>query len=290
MDFVVGFLTHEGNLPLQKVDAHSRRVGLYYKAHPERIREFKGESLTGNAKLIVGMILSTGIAYNYNLEMSETNNNGGSLGLLRALPTASGTVGFSSKLNLQRQNTRIFSVTDTFGKLVTETDPRYCTDRFIANPNIVYPLTGNIGMLPVIREFVNLALFSNLSGSAVKNFTTPDGPSQMAEQLEFTTTIDVSATPKIIFSPASKVNLHIAEFSLSAQAVRKDLHKLTVGLYIPNGAIAARDVIIRNLTGVGPMGTLATANFTNEAEAGALAVVNQALLLKLFRPQIVVQP
>ena len=296
IDAVLGYLTDPRNANLNKVDEHSRRVGLTYaearREKPDAIRRFRPALLTGAARNIVGLIWSTGIAYNYNLEMTETNNNGGSLNLINALPTSTRMFGFGSSLNLQRQNTRIFTITDTFGSLVADLDPRYCDYGYqVESKNILYPLTGKIGMRPVIQEFTVMAIFDNLSGDARSDFSKPEGPSQMAEQLEFTTTIDVSASPKVTFEPLGP-GLHVADASFTAQSVRKDFHKLTLGLYVPTNAPLAdiRGGVLRDLAAPS-VGALASAPVRTPGEEGALAVVNQALLLKLFQVRTqVIQP
>ncbi|MEG9524251.1 MAG: hypothetical protein MIL41_00450 [Hyphomicrobiales bacterium] len=293
---MLGFLTNPTNEKYNRVDLPSRVVGERYKGSPETlpadIRTFRPAMLTGNARRIADLIWSVGIAYNYNLEMTENNNNDGALNLVNILPTSNRTFGFSSKLDLERQNTRIFTITDTLGSLVAETPAYYCGPRYVAEgENFIYPLTGRIGMERVIQEFVVMAIFDNLSDDRTKDFTKADGPSQLSEQLQFTTTIDVSTTPKVTFTPVG-VGLHVADASFRAQAIRKDLHKLTVGLYVPKATPldAIRGGILGGLSPV-PFGTLASAPVRNRAEVGALAAVNQALALQLFqrRLQVIVQ-
>ena len=138
IDFIIGFLTKNPN----KVDLPSQRIGEQYLKDRSDIRNFHLDKLSGYAKYVVGLIWKTGVADNYNLEMTENNNNDGSIDFLGGIPTSGRFLGATSKLDLQRQNTRIFTTTDTLGKLVSDIDPRYCFDPYIAEPNIIYPLTG----------------------------------------------------------------------------------------------------------------------------------------------------
>ncbi|MCJ2050880.1 hypothetical protein [Methylobacterium sp. J-070] len=296
IDSVLGYLTDERNKGAHQVDEHSRNLGNKYKealkTDPGAMRSFRPDKLTGVAQKVVDLIWRTGIAYNYNLEMTETNNNDGSLNLINIFPKSSRSLGFGAKLDLQRQNTRIFTITDTFGVLASNTDPDYCNYGYqIKDKNIIYPITGRIGIDEVIHEFTAMALFDNLSGKDGDDPSSPKGPSQMAEQLEFTTTIDVSIAPKVTFTPIGR-GLHVADASLSEESIRKDLHKLTLGLYVPSNAplAAIRGGILHDL-GTPAVNALASAPVRTPGEEGALAIVNQALLLKLFQFRAqVVQP
>ena len=164
--------------------------------------------------------------------MTENNNNDASLDLLGGIPTSGRFFGFSSKFDLARQNTRIFTTADTLGKMAAELDDQYCSKKYIVSENIVYPLTGKIGIETVLQQFVQMAIFDGLTGNGKDDFTKPKGPAQMSEGLQFTTTLNLSATPKVVFAPATH-DLHVLDASFTAQAIRADLHTLTIGLYVP---------------------------------------------------------
>ncbi|MCJ2091000.1 hypothetical protein MKK67_00525 [Methylobacterium sp. J-072] len=288
IDSVLGYLTDPRNAGAHRVDERSRDLGNLYsearKTDPSAIKKFKPAMLTGAAQKVVDLIWRTGIAYNYNLEMTETNNNDGSLNLINVFPRSNRSFGFGAKLDLERQNTRIFTITDTFGTLVNSVDPDYCRFGYqVERKDMIYPIAGKIGIDEVVHEFTVMALFDNLSGKVGDDPSGPKGPSQMAEQLQFTTTIDVSVAPKVTFTPIGR-GLHVADASFTAQSIRKDLHKLTLGLYVPSGATLAalRGGILRDL-GVSSLGALASAPVRTQGEEGALAIVNQALLLRLFQ-------
>ena len=56
-----------------------RRSARSYKTTVRCSEHFKPNELSGPASELVGLIWSTGIAFNYNLQMTETNNNDSSL-------------------------------------------------------------------------------------------------------------------------------------------------------------------------------------------------------------------
>lgn len=167
-----------------------------------------------------------------------------------------------------------------------------CRPDFLVGENILYPISGEIGMKQLVQEFVQLAIFGDLTGDLSKDFTAKPGPSQLAEQLEFTTTIDFSVTPKITFSPVPLAGLRLAEASYTGQAQRKDLHKLTVGLYVPTKGLqeTARRTVLGPLSGVITPG-IVSPPVREPSEAGAVRVLNELLYLKIFqfRPEVVIR-
>ena len=279
---IFDFLADERNATLNKVDDASRKIGRHFRENPKEAHKFSPASITGNARPIVDLIWKTGIAYNYSLEMTETNNLGGDLNLLNALPTSNKMFGFKAGLNRQRQNTRSFTVTDTFGELVGKVPETYCSEKFIAQDNIIYPIAGKVGIEPVIQEFVLLSLFGNLSGNPTEQPWQPKGPPTLAEQLEFQTTLTASATPKVTFAPLT-AGMHLADASFTADVTRKDVHKLTIGLYVP-----MKDVAALADSRVGLFGSLITAA-GSKAELGAANAAAQLLTQKLLQQQILIQ-
>ena len=166
---------------------------------------------------------------------------------------------------------------------VSKVNNDYCTD-FIAQENRIYPIAGKIGMARVIHDFINIAIYGNLSGDGTKDSINPPGPPSMAEQLEFVTTLTASATPKVTFTPLGS-GLHVADASFAATATRTDTHKLTIGLAIPSKA--AKDLATaRN----GVFGQLITADRTTSTKQAAAKAIEDLLEQKLFQPTIVVSP
>jgi len=84
--------------------------------------------LTGFARSVVGLLLHTGIAYNYDLLGQEKNNVDPELNLIRPIPIST-LFSLNAKGNFDRlrQNERSFTITDNAGDLVFKTPEQYCT-------------------------------------------------------------------------------------------------------------------------------------------------------------------
>ncbi|SED48918.1 hypothetical protein SAMN05519104_3654 [Rhizobiales bacterium GAS188] len=265
-----------------KVNEGDYQTGLKYSSGAN-MQEFRPNMLKGPARKFVDIIWNTAIVYNYNLEMGETNNLDTEINLLKTLPTATRMLGLKGNFDRTRQNTRVFTISDSFGDLVSKLPSRYCT-KYIAQENIVYPIAGKIGMEAVIHDFINLAIYANLSGDGAKSVTDPPGPPTMADQLEFKTTLTASATPKVTFTPVGP-GLHVADASLTALATREDTHQLTIGLAVPtkanHGLTNTRDSIFVGLI---------TADTTTGPKLAAAQAADQLIAQKLLAPKIVITP
>jgi hypothetical protein len=226
--------------------------------------------------------------------MSEMNNIEPTTDIL----TLSGKNAFSSPVNgvadRIRQNIRTFTVTDTFSFLLRDIpdDPEnnndYC-EGHIVGPNYIYPVSGKIGIDRMIADFVNLTLFGGLSAPPANagNPTTADskGPPTMVDQLQFTTTVSLAATPKVIFAPIRT----FMDASIGLKAQRQDIHTVTIGLAIEDKAGLGQVASLRAAVfAPGPLGPLLSAKPTTGAELAAVQAVNQVLAQQLFKPVITV--
>jgi len=288
IDSLFRYLTSEDNLSGNKLDYHSYTMGLQaqaaYDVDPDSITKFDPLRLTGFARIVVGLLYHTGVAYNYDLTGLEINNIDPTVNFIRPLPVTSLlTLGLVGNFDRQWQNERSFTITDNFGDLVTKVHENYCT-KFITEANFVYPIAGKVGIDRVVHDFLLLTLFGNLSGLSgdPKKNLTASGPPTMVDQLQFQTTIGGSATPKITFAPSGKA-FQVSDASFPISASRKDTHLLTVGLYLDK-------------TGAQEIGGVRTAIFGGglitasggRAEQGAARAVEQFLTQKIFKPTIVV--
>ncbi|RDJ27406.1 hypothetical protein DWF00_10630 [Bosea caraganae] len=213
----------------------------------------------------------TGVAYDFVLEAEEKNNINTEVNFLRLISGNTGTLGLKAGLDRTRSNTRTFTLTDTFSKLVSEIPPHYCDGR-VVEENIVYPMAGKVGIDKVLRDFVNLTLFANLAPR--DSAKQPDGPPTYVVALDFETSISGSATPKVEFSPVRSVS----DASLAANVSRKDTHKLTLGFAIAKGSLA-RVTPLRSAFFIGP---LLTASATTRSEAAAVDAVSQFKANNIF--------
>lgn len=228
-------------------------------------------------RAIVRLFYDAGIAYNFNLEMTENNDLGAEINLLKPFTDSKLTVGLSTGFNRQRVNTRAFTVTDTFGGLIRDIGDDYCNKKFLVTENYIYPITGRVGIENMVHDFINMTLFANLRGNS------PDGkgPPTLVDALEFQTAISGTASPTVEFSPIG-TGLSLTDASVTGKLTRTDLHKVTVGLAIDTGSVPQVGQLRSTL-----FAPLLTAS-GGRSELKAAEAVNQVLTTKLFNRTIVV--
>lgn len=285
IDSLFRYLTDEDNLRQNRIDKNSHDIGLQvkrdYDADRDSIARFNPARLTGFGRSVVGLLYHTGIAYNYDLIGLEINNIDPTAGFIRPLISPIVNLGVTANFDRQRQNERSFTITDNFGDLVRNVREDYCTKHMVES-NYIYPIAGKVGIDRVVKDFMLLTLFGNLGGKTKdKDVTIVSGPPTMVDQLQFTTTIGGGATTKLTFTPVGRA-FQVSDASFPITASRKDIHQLTVGLYLDKTGAkeigGVRSAIFRNLI---------TAS-GGRAEQGAARAVEQFLAQKIFKPTIVV--
>jgi hypothetical protein len=241
-------------------------IAQRFRGHPELMNELRPALFSGKAREFLDYFWNTGVAYNFKLDMTETNNLGTEINFLKTFDTSTRTLGLKAGMDRQRENTRTFTITDDFKTLLALRNS-YCDDH-IATENLVYPIAGEIGIQPFVNEFVRLALFTELGNDK------EGGPPTMVDTLEFTTTFLGSAAPKVVFMPVGRSN--ISDASLTAEVSRKDVHTLTMGLSVlpatPSGPATHRQALFGRLITSQGGGTRKTA-----ADAVDQEVTRQAL-------------
>lgn len=270
----------------ERVDPVSRAIGQQF-ASGRRIQEFRPELFSGRVRANVELFFDTGVAYNFELTMTEVNNLNAEINLLKPFTSSKLTLGIKGGADRQRKNTRLFTVTDSFSGLIRLPDT-YCSGHDLGRPynhvvgeNYLYPITGKIGVERLVHDFINLTLFANLGGPKDK----PKGPPTLVDTLEFETFLSGTLSPKVVFTPSGNA-LRVTDASLTGQASRKDAHKITMALAI-DGPGARQLAPVRTAIFTAP---LITTTATTKAEVLAAEAVNQALTLQLFRPTIIVTP
>ncbi|MCA6123729.1 hypothetical protein J6500_17755 [Bradyrhizobium sp. WSM 1704] len=258
-------------------DPEVKRIATEYDDGTRPIAAFSYKDFRNPyIRSVVRLFYDTGVAYNFNLEMTENNDIGTDINLLKPFTGSSLTMGISADFNRQRVNTRTFTITDTFGGLIRNIGVDYCDQQHMVTENYVYPITGRVGVEKMVHDFINMTLFANLQG----NTSDGKGPPTLVDALEFTTLISGSATPRITFSPLG-TGLSVTDASVTGKLSRTDLHKVTIGLAIDKGSVDQ----------VAPLrSTLFTPLLTADggrAEQKAAEAVNQALTSKLFTRTIV---
>lgn len=266
---------------------------LEFATNSRPVSELSPKLFKGQVRELLSIFWNTGVAYNYNLDMTENNNADGELDFISTLSKGTFGLGLKAGVDRSRQNTRTFTVTDTFGALVQR--PLQC-DGYIVGPNYVYPITGQIGVERLIQAFVYLSLFGNLAGQGDPNkpATLPNGPPTLVDALLFTTTISGSVTPQVNFAPIGRT-LSVSHAQLDLAASRVDKHQVVIGLALDSKQqqlLGAERVTLE-----GPQVTTQTPFFGglltasgNRAEKIAANAVNQYLTQKLFSPTINISP
>lgn len=271
-------------------DLEAREIGREFQEGRRPIHTLGPHLFKGEVRKLVQTFAATGIAYNFQLQMLETNNIDPTTNLL----TFNGRNQFSSPVtglaDRMRQNIRTFTVTDNFEFLLRNIpdDPAnnndYCGNH-IVGPNYIYPVAGKIGIDRMISDFVNLTLFGGLVGppASAANPTTASskGPPTMVDQLQFTTLVSLGATPKVTFAPIRT----FMDASVALKFSRQDIHTVTIGLAIldPNSIGQVAD-LRAGIFAPGPFGPLLSARPVSNAELAAVIAVNQVLTQQVFKP------
>jgi hypothetical protein len=209
-----------------------------YSSDPDSISDFSPDlfpgSYYGPTRRLINVFYESAIAYSFDLTMTENNNLTANANLMKSLTSPKYTLGLGAGAVRSRSNRRVFTTTDTFIFLVTKLNrqnrygERYC-DGKVVRENYIYPLAGRIGVDKSVRDFLELTIFGGLGGEKG-----PGAPT-MTDNLAFTTTVNVSAVPKIEFTPVTDA-LQVTNATLNATAERTDTHKVAVGLAVgPKG-------------------------------------------------------
>jgi hypothetical protein len=127
--------------------------------------------------------------------------------------------------NHSRQNTRTFRVVDHLADLAKAR----CGRRKGNEPNLIYPITGSVGMAEVVQTYIELEVFTDLAPEAKTTVGDKAENITFSDRLDFTTTLDAGATATWKFETAAG-SLRLTNASLSGSAHREDTHSVTVAL------------------------------------------------------------
>jgi hypothetical protein len=275
---VLDWLTSEQNEKERKVDPASRQIANAFR-QGRPMREFNPQLFKGRVGEIIATFFDTGVAYTFDLDITEVNKLNPQINFSNILPFAKLTFGLTGGFERTRQNERTFTVTTSFSSLVHLPED-YCNDpesrrNYVVAADYVYPISGRIGVKKMIQDFIELTLFGGLGGPK-------EGPPTLTDQLSFTTTISGSTNPTLTFNPGT--GLRVTDTSLSASVERTDVHKVTISLAIAGKGIDLLAPLRNDLFTT----NLLTASPQTRAERNAAAANNQFLTLKLFQPTVVV--
>jgi hypothetical protein len=299
------------DLPGDPGDPIAKQLLAQYEVDEELMSTFSYPKYFPGPKYVAvreffDVVYNAGVAYNFDLTMVEQNNLGANAGFLGPW-AATFTLGLVGDANRARTNQRTFTVTDQLSFLLTALNTpkgperqRYCDGHIALGPNYIYPIVGRIGVDEMVRTFFQLSFFENLA--ADKAAPGAGGAPAIADKLTFTTTVDLTAMPKVVFAPA-KTGFQITNASLTGVVSRMDTHVVTVGLALqPKGTVALTSLrgFVFSGQGLGtgvavgrPGGSQVlvlnrvTASATSRAEQLALQMVDQ---LKSREVQLIPPP
>jgi hypothetical protein len=233
--------------PYQPGDPQAHHLLARYDGDAaEDISTFSPASFSGRDYALVRayftQIYSTAVAYSFDLTMDEHNDLGTTLDFLGPW-SPKFTLGITADANRARSNERIFTLTDTLGGLLMNlSTPQhgvpYCGHTEIVGPNYIYPIAGQIGVAKMLRTFFELNNFTTLAaGDGSKTGNAAQTAPTLTDKLIFTTTIDLSATPKLTFTPSGN-RFQFMDASLTGLAKRIDTHKVYVALALEAPGVA----------------------------------------------------
>jgi hypothetical protein len=174
------------------------------------------------------------IGYSFIFDLEEKNAHNGSVDLLGAITNGTVKLNVQASNDLIRGNKREFRLVDSFEFLVSHVadvcDPRvFPIQAHRHERNIVYPITGSLGLAELVRTFLTLNQSGNLLG-----FEAPPNQVEIptiVETMTFTTQFVAGATPSIELAARrsfSPVKAHIGTTN-----TRKDLHKVVIVIKLP---------------------------------------------------------
>jgi hypothetical protein len=175
--------------------------------------------------------IQTGIAFDFTFGSTEDDSATLTADPVRLITNGMAGINFGSTGDFNRDNSRKFTVTETFDKLLFKEDIKNCT-RDLGAQNYAYPVAGVIGIDELISTFIDLNEDENLTKAA--------GASDVfGDTLTFTTTLSGSVTPVVQITPVGRKYGFSPGTGFAASAKRTDRHMLGIGLSMSSEKPAA---------------------------------------------------
>jgi hypothetical protein len=167
-------------------------------------------------------------AYDFDFNITEHDNADAAVAFKLPLTNSTFDLSAGGTLHKTRQAQRTFKAQETFGQLVTR--DIWCIGFRPRERNLLYPISGTIGLRKVVETFVEI---SEQGG----------GKDSFVDTLTFTTTIGTSVTPSIKINPVpNSFRLVSANGTLAAD--RTDIHKVTISLAFPQEKKSERGEVL----------------------------------------------
>lgn len=188
------------------------------KSHPD-----KGPRMAAMFQLFSTLTM----AYAFDFDIIE-RNTASTTGIF-TWPFTGGTLTSSAGGGIDkiRNGKRVFTAVETFAEL----EQLPCGNVPIRPKNIVYPITGSIGMARVVNTFIQLTLLGGAGGSAAGIAGTP--AHLFTDTLTFTTEWKGGAKAQLELAPV-KGAFRLTRLDAEVTAGRKDIHKVIISFTFPD--------------------------------------------------------
>jgi len=163
---------------------------------------------------------TSAVTFDFKFTITEENNNQAAADFRWLGGSGLFSLNTNAGAKLERQGERRFLVSSSFYEL-HNLNASYCANIAARIGNIVYPITGKIGLEEVFETFVRLDSVIDV---------TPRADSKFTDTLTFTTTLTAGATPRIALDPISDRRFRIAGANLALTAMRQDEHQVALSL------------------------------------------------------------
>jgi hypothetical protein len=157
------------------------------------------------------------VAYDFDFGITERNNV--NAGLAFKLPLSDRVLDLSAggSLDGKRVGQRTFKAQETFEQMV-ERD-QWCANFKVRDENLLYPITGSIGLRKVVKTFIAI---SEAGG----------GKDSFVDTLTFTTTVSGKIGGVIKINPVPN-SFRLVSADAAIAGDRTDVHKLVISLAFP---------------------------------------------------------
>lgn len=205
-----------------KLDAISKRLEALDKENTRRRahrqKQIKLDKWLTKEQITIKKFSEAAVSYDVDFNITEHNYSDGALGFKMPFTVAPAALDLtaSGSLHLKRQGERAFKASEKWASLAANDT---CDTLNRRSPNIVYPITGELGAKKLFTAFIGLAEQSIPKDSFV-------------ETLIFTTEIGATASAGLKLN-AEPHAFRLINASLGLDGGRQDIHKMVISLAFP---------------------------------------------------------
>ncbi|MHC2001793.1 hypothetical protein ACYQR9_15305 [Methylobacterium sp. CM6241] len=199
---------------------------------PKFFAAISAGDLQGDAKRYFSFYENSQIAYEFTLDLTESNKDSATLGFNRSFSTRKDTLGIGASSERLRNVQRAFTVVDTFGGLLSKIKESDCIHT--PDVNIVYPIVGQLPVGDLLQSYIRINQFDRLGSikkdnnvQSISGTKTSPAISQMGDTIVFTTTFTGSIAPSFALNPTG-MGLLLSSAAFGTEDYRKDKHQVII--------------------------------------------------------------